>query len=159
MRRAAHSVEYPDGSASSRGPAGFGPLDRAWLPRRTLAGTYDSNWARTKAPLLPDDYDPGFGMCSPSDQRADLQGGERAELENLTPAGLLRVELPRLNLSMTSAFGRRKQPHVAARLATVLFEPDELRLSIVWQSALQVAAPDADYLDLTTITHSGRLPA
>ena len=36
-------------------------------------------------------------------------------------------------------------------LVTVLAEPDERRLSLVWQSALRVAAARTDYLDETEI--------
>jgi hypothetical protein len=36
-------------------------------------------------------------------------------------------------------------------VALVLVEPDERRLVLVWQSALRVPAPDADYLDETEI--------
>lgn len=152
----AHCVELADG-AGGNPPAGLGPVDRSWLPRRRLAGTYDAAWAQSKAPLLPDDYDAAFGLSSPTDQQADLRGGERVEFLNLTPSGVLRVELPSVQLSLSSAFGRRKQAHDGALLATVLFEPDEGRVSMVWQSAIQVAAPEADYLDLTTITHTGSL--
>lgn len=154
----AHCIEYPSGSPASRGPAGFGPIEPAWLPRRPLAGTYDAKWVDTKKPLLPDDYDPAFTLCSPADQRppAYLRGGEPIGLLNLSPEGTLTFELPRIELSLSSRFGRRTVPHEPPRLATVLIEPDERRLSMVWQSSLRVAAPEADYLDVTEITESRR---
>jgi hypothetical protein len=40
----AHTIEYPNGNPKSKGPAGFGPIDSSWLPRRKLAGTYDEKW-------------------------------------------------------------------------------------------------------------------
>lgn len=33
----------------------------------------------------------------------------------------------------------------------MLIEPDAQRLSLVWQSGLRVAAPEAEYLDQTEI--------
>lgn len=149
----AHAVEYTGGDPASSGPAGFGPIDPAWLPRRALAGTYDERWARTKKPLLPDDYDPAYALSSPVDQRVSqsLVGGERVELINMTPEGRLLFELPRMTFEFTSVFGRRREPHGPPRLATVLVEPDERRLSLVWQSTLRVPAPEADYLDGTEI--------
>lgn len=148
----AHTIEYPTGDPEQRGPAGFGPIDRSWMPRRTLSGTYDAKWVQTKKPLLPDDYDPWFAMCAPADQRlvAPLVGGERLALLNVTPEGTLVVEIPRAHLELTSVFGRRREQH-GARLVTVLVEPELSRLSLVWQSALRVPAPDVDYLDLTDI--------
>jgi len=148
----AHAVEYPSGAADTRGPAGFGPIDPAWLPRRVLAGTYDAAWTSTKKPLLPDDYDPAFALAAPVDQRrkTPLRGGERVALLNMTPDGTLTFELPRISLGFTTRFGRRTIDH-DAHLATLLLEPDERRVSLTFQSALRVPAPDADYLDVTEI--------
>jgi hypothetical protein len=156
--RPAHAVEYPSGNPASSGPAGFGPIDPAWLPRRALAGTYDERWERTKKPLLPDDYDPAFALSSPVDQRVGqpLVGGERVELVNMTPEGRLVFEIPRISLGFTSLFGLRREPHPTHQLATVLIEPENQRLSLVWQSTLRVVAPEVDYLDATEIVEKGR---
>jgi hypothetical protein len=152
----AHTVEYPRGNPAELGPAGLGPIDSFWMPRRKLAGTYDARWEQTKKPLLPDDYDPAFALSAPSDQRTDkpLTGGERVELLNMTPEGVLRFELPRILLGFTTRIGPRREQH-GARLVTVLVEPEEKRLSLTWQSALRVASPDADYLDETEIVEQG----
>jgi len=156
--RPAHSIEYPNGNASSAGPAGFGPIDPAWMPRRALAGTYDDRWAKNKAPLLPDDYDPAYALSSPVDQRPakSLVGGERVELINLTPQGRLAFEVPRISLEFRSLFGPRREPHLTSLISTLLIEPDERRLSVVWQTTMRVAAPEVDYLDGTEIFEKGR---
>jgi hypothetical protein len=148
----AHAVEYPAGEASKVGPAGFGPIDPAWLPRRALAGTYDEDWVKTRKPLLPGDYDPAFALCAPADQRLarPLTGGERFGLLNMTREGTLVFDLPRISLGFTSFFGRKRRPHPAL-LATVLVEPEEERLSLVWQSTLRVPAPETDSLDATEV--------
>lgn len=153
----AHCIEYPRGNVARSGPAGFGPIDRHWLPRRLLAGTYDAAWAQTKQPLLPDDYDAAFALCAPVDQRPQqpLRGGERLMLINLSPEGTLMLELPRIELALESRFGRRTRAHDPPRLVTVLAEPDARRLSLVWQSVLRVAVAEADHLDETTITEQG----
>ncbi len=152
----AHAIEYPRGEPAVLGPAGLGPIERAWLPRRKLAGTYDESWAQSKKPLLPDDYDATFALSAPADQRTEnpLTGGERVELLNMTPDAVLRFELPRLVFGFTTRIGRRRAEH-QARMVTVLVEPEERRLSMVWQSLLRVAAPDADYLDETEVIERG----
>lgn len=149
----AHAIEYPSGDPATRGPAGFGPIEASWLPRRKLAGTYDARWVETKKPLLPDDYDPAFALSAPVDQRPPrpLQGGERVGLLNLSPEGTLVFELPRIRLSLVTRFGPYKTPHDPPRLATVAIEPDERRVSLVWQSGLRVAATEGDFLDATEI--------
>lgn len=149
----AHCIEYPGLAPAKAGPAGFGAIDAAWLPRRALAGTYDAEWEKKKKPLLPEDYDPAFTLSAPVDQRTPrpLVGGERLALSNLTREGHAEFELPKLSFALVSRFGRRERPH-GALLTRVLVEPTEQRLSLVWQSALRVAAPDADYLDETQIS-------
>jgi hypothetical protein len=156
----AHSIEYPKGNPKSKGPAGFGPIDPAWMPRRKFAGTYDDRWAKTKKPLLPEDYHPAFALSAPNDQQTDkpLAGGERIGLLNMTPEGQLIFELPHIRLDFATSIGRRREQHDPPRLATVLIEAEEKRLSLIWQSVLRVSAVDADYLDATEIVEqeSGR---
>jgi hypothetical protein len=150
--QAAHCIEYPTGNPAQRGPAGFGPIDRSWLPRRLLAGTYDGTWASVRRPLLPEDYDPAYGLSAPSDQRphAPLHGGEAITLLNLTPNGRLSFELPRWAPRFVTSFRRKRSEH-GGRLVSVTIEPDERRVSMVWQGALPVPAPEVDELDVTEI--------
>lgn len=146
-------VEYPHGDIAKVGPAGFGPIASYWSPRMELAGTYDQAWSASKKPLLPDDYDERFTLCSPVDQRParHLSGGEPVELLGLTPSGRLRFELPRIFLTFSTRFGSRREEH-RSRLASVMIEPDERKLRMVWQTSLKVASRQAEYLDDTTIS-------
>ncbi len=148
----AHSVEYVDGNPARKGPAGFGPIASFWSPRLELAGTYDERWENTKKPLLPDDYDDRFAMCSPADQRPGkpLRGGEWVELVNMTPRGVLRFELPKIYLTFSTRFGSRREEH-RATLVSVIVLAEEPKLALVWQSTLKVPAHEAEYLDQTTI--------
>ncbi len=148
----AHTVEYASGSVNSRGPAGFGAIDRGWLPRRRYAGTYDSKWVQTKSPLLADDYDARHALSAPEDQRteAPLIGGERIGVLNMSPDGSLVFELPRVELRFTTSVNGRKEPH-GQTMTSVVIEPSDKRVCVTWQSVLRVAAPDLDYLDSTRI--------
>lgn len=80
-----------------------------------------------------------------------LIGGEKIGLFNMTPEGTLMFELPRITLRLRSWFGRKEKVHAAPLLATVLLEPEDRRVSLVWQSGLRVPAPDTDFLDQTEI--------
>jgi hypothetical protein len=146
-------VRYADGDVARRGPAGFGPIDPAWSPRRELAGTYDDAWAKSKRPLLPDDYDERFAMSAPADQQVfpPLLGGERVELVNLNPSGKLTFQLPRRDFTFTTQLAGRTEEH-RARISCVFIEPEKSLVSIVWQTSLAVGAKDVDYLDETTIS-------
>ncbi|WP_342379766.1 DUF2169 domain-containing protein [Myxococcus stipitatus] len=134
--RVAPSVEYPDGDESKPWPTGLGAIASYWSPRLKFAGTYDER----------------FLLCSPVDQRPSvpMMGGERIELTNLSPAGGLRLELPRITLRFRTYFGRKVQAH-GGQLASVIIEPEESRLLLVWHSMLGVGALDAEYLDRTVI--------
>ena len=149
----APSVEYPGLDAAKAGPAGFGPLASYWSPRLERGGTYDARWEQTKKPLLPDDYDERFVLCAPADQQSarHLYGGERVELVNMTPDGYLRLDLPRLYFHFTTAVAGRREEH-RSRLVTVLVEPDDARLTLVWQTSLRVAAKDVEHLEGTLVT-------
>jgi hypothetical protein len=145
----AHRIEDARGSPA---PAGFGPIAAHWSPRREWAGTYDAAWERDRQPLLPADYDERFTLCAPVDQRAatPMRGGEPVELVHLTPAGLLRFDLPKVYPIFITYFGRRRVDH-RGRLATVILEPDRAEVQLVFQSALPVAPMDVDYLDQTVV--------
>ncbi|WP_338803684.1 DUF2169 domain-containing protein [Xenorhabdus griffiniae] len=57
--------------APSVQPQGMGFIGRPWLPRRTLAGTYDDEWLAHRHPYLPNDFDFGYWNGAPADQQID----------------------------------------------------------------------------------------
>ncbi len=143
----AHTLE-----SEGDGPAGFGPIDPSWLPRRGFAGTYDAAWVEKKKPLLPDDFDPRFHMSAPLDQHAPtyLRGGEPVGVLNMTPEGRVAFPLPTLDVRMTSVFGRRRVNH-AGELTTVSLDLEARTLQLLFQSSTKVAAADVDRLDFTEV--------
>lgn len=66
---------------------GFGPIARAWTPRRQMAGTYDQNWQTNRHPRLPLDFDPRFWNFAPLPLQITpyLTGDEEIHLRNLHP--------------------------------------------------------------------------
>lgn len=146
-----HQFEYPDGNFRQTGPAGFGAIDSHWSPRRELAGTYDKAWLDNRHPLLPLDWQPRSLQCAPSDQQTakPLRGGESITLYNLTPAGKLQFALPRVYLAFTTDIDGRHEEH-RAQLASVIIEPDDMRLIMVWTTVL-LCRNEGDYLNSTTI--------
>jgi hypothetical protein len=146
-----HNFEYPTGYPEKTGPAGFGAIASYWSPRRELCGTYDEQWEQDRRPLLPADWDPRSTLCGPADFRPPrhLHGGERVELINMTPEGRLSFVLPKVFLTFRTYMGGRVEEH-RSRLSTVIIEPDERRLIMVWVSSLTVLS-DPDYLDKTVV--------
>jgi hypothetical protein len=120
-------------------PAGFGALAGSWQPRVSLAGTYDDEWAASRKPLLPHDFDDRFFQYAPPDQQSQgfLRGDEPVVLSRLTPGGDLRFVLPRLFLGFeTSFYGGGRTMHTTRNLHSVILEPDHPRVSLVWHSSL-----------------------
>ncbi len=120
-------------------PAGFGPVCPHWMPRKQYAGTYDDAWVRKRAPYLPLDFDPRFLQVAPPGLVAEayLQGGEPVEIVGASAAGTLAFELPACTLGATFHFdGRMLNPPL--NLDTVVFDPDQERLSLVWRACLPV---------------------
>jgi hypothetical protein len=150
----AHAVEYPRGNPAKVGPAGFGAIASFWSPRLERAGTYDGAWERSKKPLLPEDYDETFALSAPDDQRPakPLRGGETVTLLNMTPAGALRFQLPRIHLAFATRISGRIEHHRAPTVATVFIAPERMKLQLVWQSTLRVNHRELDYLDDTVVS-------
>lgn len=146
--RIAPSIYHPRGDPTKVGPAGFGALASHWSPRLERGGTYDQHWSDNKRPLLPDDYQDTALSCAPADQwpAQRMRGGELIDLVNLTREGALRLTLPKICVMCTTRVSGRTTER-RCELASVIVEPEQQRLIMVWQSALDVGMPDVDYLD------------
>ena len=118
-------------------PACLAPSAPHWLPRRAFAGTYDERWQRTRAPYLPEDFDPRFLMCGASEMAFDryLQGGEPVEIRGATPDGPLAFTVPVAHLEVAVRIGGAIESP-PANLETIFLEPDENRLCLTWRAAL-----------------------
>ena len=131
-------INQPITSPSHKAPpAGFGPIPCDWEPRIRLAGTYNTAWQQTRQPLVPADFNDAHFHCAPTDQQAGtfLQGGEEVLLRNLTPEGLTRFRLPRVALGFRTRIDGGVTHH-RAQLHTVIVEPQDCRLVMVWHTSL-----------------------
>lgn len=115
-------------------PAGFGPIARHWGPRRAFAGTYDQAWAKTRAPLWPDDLDERFFRAASPGLRAPghLLGGEPVRLVGLHPDGVMEFALPaeRLVAKLRTSTQTLRLP---LPLDTVVIDTTAMRLTMIWR--------------------------
>ena len=119
-------------------PAGFGFIAPSWQPRRGYAGTYDEEWVANHAPFLPRDFDLRFANAASAGLAFDqaLRGGEAIALDGVSREGPLRSVVPALRPCVDVVVaGRREAPPV--QLETLMFEPDERRMSLTWRAALR----------------------
>jgi len=119
-------------------PACFGPTAGHWQPRVASAGTYDELWQNNRAPYLPEDYHPRFMNAAHADLMYPhfLQGGEPVNIIGMHPLGELNFNLPIVKL-------RNKIQLEASEISfdfileTLLLDPNQLQLSMVWRSAFE----------------------
>jgi hypothetical protein len=126
-----------DNVRAAPAPACFGFVAPSWQPRRGFAGTYDEAWTKQRAPYLPEDFDPRFFHAAHPDLALEryLIGGERIEVTNVAESGSLQFEIPKPDLAVSVRLrGADERPPL--NLETVLIEPDESRLTLVWRAAV-----------------------
>jgi hypothetical protein len=119
-------------------PACFGIIAGHWLPRSRYAGTYDENWQTNRAPYLPEDFDKRFLSMAHPDlvYTGYLRGGEPVEITHMHPRGTIKFNIPTVKLKTAVTMdGISVQP--VFNLETVIIEPNQLKLGMVWRAALQ----------------------
>lgn len=120
-------------------PAGLGFTSPHWQPRARLAGTYDARWQEERSPLLPEDFDrrhlsaASAGLVAPG----YLRGDEPVMATGMTPEGRLALSLPGLPPPDVAVTLRDAEPTpLPMALDTVIIEPDERRLTLLWRGHL-----------------------
>lgn len=123
-------------------PAGFGCINRTWLPRQLLAGTYDREWLETQHPDLPDDFDFGYWNAAPHDQQILYpEFGPEFLLTGLHPEGDIHFTLPAHQgriLLRTSAGQRVPLP---MWLDTLEINTHSLTVALTWRFLLPAGVP------------------
>lgn len=136
----------PGEGHATRRPAGFAPVPRSWPARQRLGGTYDAEWQRRRAPLLPADLDPRYWQAAPSDQWLDPAGLPGAEvlLAGIRPEPV-RFRLPSLRFEMATRFAGRWIQH-APLLQSIAIDTDRMQLSMVWAGGIAIGAAQHDVM-------------
>jgi hypothetical protein len=128
-------------------PAGVGFTSPHWQPRARLAGTYDERWQRERCPLLPPDFDRRYfnaaspGLIAPR----YLRGDEPVRLTGMTPDGVLAFLLPGVAPpSIGVKLHATREQALKLELDTVIIEPDERRVMLLWRGHLRLASGPHD---------------
>ncbi len=126
---------------------GFGPVAKAWLPRRAYAGTFDADWESTRHPRMPLDYDLRFWNAAPHALQIEpmLDGTETIHLDGMTEGGGRRsLTLPGVKI-MLAAEGDNVTKNHTMKLDTVAIDiadpdPAQHRVTLLWRAL--VTGPD-----------------
>lgn len=135
-------------------PVGFGFTSPDWQHRAQWAGTYDAQWQNERAPLLPRDFDRRFfnsaspGLVAPN----YLRGDEPIAASGVLPAGERFIAtLPGKPSPVVAVSMRAGAPvRMETVLDTVIIEPDERRVQLVWRGhvRLRSGAHDVRAIDV-----------
>ena len=118
-------------------PACFGFCAPNWHPRSLLAGTYDDYWKKTRAPYLPKDFDKRSLNMAHADlvYPGFLEGDEPVQITGMHPSGTIQFDVPRVKLVTRIVIaGNEETP--GFNLETLLLEPNQMTVSMVWRAAL-----------------------
>ena len=115
-------------------PMSFGPIGRNFASRVAYAGTYDQKWLDNVAPFWPDDFDYRYFQAAPPDQQLPYpKGGEPVILQNLSPEGLTKFQIPRVSMPVIFIPYRGEDIIKEAVIDTVLIELDHNRFMLTWR--------------------------
>jgi len=148
---AAPQIELPHEPIKEFGktyePAGFGPIAKHWLPRRTLCGTADQHWKETRWPLRPLDFDFRYYNSAPASliYPGYLQGDEPVQLTGLHPDGDICFDLPGIALTLFALDRNRQITLGSMRLDTLHIDTVVNQVYSTWRLCFPKTA------DLTTV--------
>ena len=134
-RIAAPQIESPEDPILEFGkqytPQGFGVITKSWLPRRTLVGTADEEFAKSEA-WLPDNFDFAFWNGAHPDLQTEwLKGGERIELKNLHSPGTAGATTDKDGNTIVSFTIPEMKPYIFVRFAGAGIVPYDLKIDTV----------------------------
>jgi hypothetical protein len=120
-------------------PAGFGFVSPHWEPRADLAGTYDESWEKTRAPLLPKDFDRRYLNAASPGLVAEgfLAGNEPVVVVGASKEGRLAFSLPgTAPPSVRASFATGRDKDIWMNLDTVIVNAEERRVFMLWRGNL-----------------------
>ena len=126
-------------------PHGFGPLQPAWLPRASYAGSYADQWQKHHAPLPPKDFSELFHQCAPPDQvyPAAMDGGVPVRVFGFHGDGPYAFSLPQMVITTRTRIGR-KAVDGRLRLVTMALDATEKVVRLTWNASVACNGRDTE---------------
>ncbi len=122
-----------------RSQAAFAPIDPSWEPRRAMAGTYDFEWRRKRAPFRPRDFDSKHHAWAPPDLRSEepLPTDVPIEVGGVRPEGVWRFKLPDYSVAFTSRTDGDYTEH-KTHLDGILIDADESVVELTFRASIRL---------------------
>ncbi|WP_020405914.1 DUF2169 family type VI secretion system accessory protein [Hahella ganghwensis] len=129
-----HLIELPKDQPL---PIGVGYVSPTWEPRLSYVGTYDEQWQKYRAPVLPADFDRRHFMSGSPGLSALNQyflGGEPISITHTHPERpLIQSMVPECVLSAVIDFSG-DQHALPLRMETLILEPEQNRQQLVMRA-------------------------
>lgn len=155
-------------------PQGLGFIPRTWIPRLSLAGTFDDEWLENKHPVMPDDYKERYNNAAHPDlqlRSGYFEGGDIIMLKSLLiGAETQSLVIPDIELISMYHIGGKEMPF-DLKIDTIVVDilHDDIKQNAVYVSyrartrytnkldkvSLQMRLPDSM---LATTTQQGAQP-
>jgi hypothetical protein len=122
-------------------PAGFGFVSPDWEYRAKYGGTYDSEWMKSRMPMLPKDFNQRFFNSAHPDLVSDgyLRGNESVEVKNASSSGHIRFHLPAITPPIINImFRKRHSQEFRSNLDSVIVNTDESKLYLIWRAGFSI---------------------
>jgi hypothetical protein len=115
----------------------FAPIPETFEPRRSLAGTHDSTWAKKRAPIRPVDFNVAHNAWAMPELHSPtpLSSDTPFEVAGVTPEGVWRFKLPLYEMEFESTILGEKAPH-QSHLDSVLIDADEHIVELSWRASI-----------------------
>jgi hypothetical protein len=130
-------------------PVGLGFTSPNWMPRASLAGSFDVKWMQERMPLLPRNFDRRFfnaaspGLIMPG----YLRGNEQVTIDNAAPNGRISFRLPGVPSPACQVQLRaRRAAEIDMRLDTVVINTDDNLLLLFWRGTFALRNGPQDVL-------------
>jgi hypothetical protein len=121
---------------------GLGPIAKAWLPRRSQAGTFDKDWQQYRHPRMPHDYSLRFWNAAPLPLQVDppLLGHEEIRLRGIS-ATHPEVVCPLPRVQLVLQLTGEEHSHSVMTLDTVQLDlrdpaPEAHQMTLIWRARI-----------------------
>ncbi len=122
-----------------RAHGAFAPIDPSWEPRRGLAGTFDLEWRRKRAPFRPKDFHLRHHdwACPELHSDAPLAPDVPVEVGGVRPEGIWRFKLPAYSVAFTSRTDGDYAEH-PTHLDGYLIDADEGVVELTFRTSIRL---------------------
>lgn len=136
----------------------FAPIPEHFEPRRKLAGTFDAEWAKKRAPVRPKDFDVGHNTWAVPELRfaSPITSDTPIEVAGVIPEGVWRFKLPAYGMEFESTTFGERVTH-ASHLDSFLIDADEKVVELTFRARIPLPRKWA-MLERIVARGLGRLP-